>query len=188
VSVATVPEAPSDDTRWRIVQTRMRRLGHTPASLIEVLHAVQEAFGYLDAEALEYVGIALGVPRSKVYGVATFYSYFLLRPPGDHACIVCTGTACYINGARAILDGVARDLHVQPGETTADGRVSLLTARCLGSCSLAPAMILDGDVEGRLTPAGVVERLRALEPATPAGATDAASQPDATQADAEVGT
>jgi bidirectional [NiFe] hydrogenase diaphorase subunit len=154
--------APSDDKRWRIVDTRMRRLGHRPDALIEVLHAAQEAFGFLDSDTLAYVGAGLGVPLSKVYGVATFYSFFTLAPKGEHACVVCTGTACYINGAGQIVAGIGRRLGVAPGETTGDGRLSLLTARCLGSCSLAPAMILDGEVHGKLTTEAVLDRLEAL--------------------------
>jgi len=156
------PDAPSDDMRWRIVDTRMRRLGERPEALIEVLHSVQEAFGYLDTDALAYVGAALGVPPSKVYGVATFYSFFTLKPQGEHACVLCTGTACYINGAGGIVAAIRRALGVGPGETTDDGKLSLLTARCLGSCSVAPAMILDGEVHGKLRPDGVVARLEAL--------------------------
>jgi bidirectional [NiFe] hydrogenase diaphorase subunit len=127
-----------------------------------VLHSVQEAFGYLDGDALAYVGASLGVPLSKVYGVATFYSHFTLKPQGEHACVVCTGTACYINGAAGILAGIGDRLAVRPGQTTEDGKLSLLTARCLGACSLAPAMILDGEVVGNLTPDDAVRRLEAL--------------------------
>ena len=163
MAVATTrPPAPSDDTRWRIVETRMRRLGHRPDALIEVLHSAQEAFGFLDSQTLAFVGASLGVPLSKVYGVATFYSLFTLEPQGEHACVVCTGTACYINGAGGIVAGIRRELGVEPGGTTEDGKLSLLTARCLGSCSLAPAMILDGEVHGKLTAAGVLGRLEAL--------------------------
>ena len=163
MAVATAkPAAPGDDKRWRIVETRMRRLGQRPDALIEVLHAAQEAFGYLDTDALAYVGASLGVPLSKVYGVATFYSFFTLTPQGEHACVVCTGTACYINGAGGIVAAVRRELGVNPGETTPDGKLSVLAARCLGSCSLAPAMILDGEVHGKLTADAVVARLEAL--------------------------
>jgi bidirectional [NiFe] hydrogenase diaphorase subunit len=163
VAVATTtPQAPSDDRRWRIVETRMRRLGQRSDALIEVLHAAQEAFGYLDTDTLDYVARSLRVPLSKAYGVATFYSYFTLKPQGEHACVVCTGTACYINGSGGILAAVRGGLGVGPGETTADGKLSLLTARCLGSCSLAPAMILDGEVHGKLTAAAVVAELEAL--------------------------
>jgi bidirectional [NiFe] hydrogenase diaphorase subunit len=156
------PAPPSDDKRWRIVETRMRRMGRRPDALIEVLHSVQEAFGYLDGDALAYVGGSLGVPLSKVYGVATFYAFFTLKPQGRHACVVCTGTACYINGASGILARIGHDLGVRPGQTTGDGELSLLSARCLGACSLAPAMVLDGEVHGKLTPDGVVARLEAL--------------------------
>ena len=105
------PAPPSEDKRWKIVETRMRRMGDRPSALIEALHAAQEAFGYLDDDALNYVGDTLGVPHSRVYGVATFYSFFTLKPQGEHTCVVCTGTACYINGAKDILAG----LEARPG-------------------------------------------------------------------------
>lgn len=158
----TAPRAPSDDKRWRMVDTRMRRLGFSPDGLIEVLHTAQEAFGYLEPEALDYIGASLGVPPSRVYGVATFYSHFTLKPKGRHTCVVCTGTACYINGAGAILRRIEDDLHVRPGETTEDEEVSLLTARCIGACSLAPAVVLDGRIQGKLGPDDVMNRLEQL--------------------------
>lgn len=156
------PAPPSDDKRWKIVETRMRRMGDRPSALIEALHAAQEAFGYLDDDALNYVGDTLGVPHSRVYGVATFYSFFTLKPQGDHTCVVCTGTACYINGAKEILTGLQRELGVKPKETTPDGRVSLLTARCLGACSLAPAVIVDGDVRGKVNAGELLADLEAM--------------------------
>jgi len=158
----TKPSAPSDDKRWKIVETRMRRLGDRPQALIEALHAAQEAFGYLETDALDYIGDTLGVPHSRVYGVATFYSFFTLKPQGEHTCVVCTGTACYINGAKEIISAFDRSLDIRPKETTADGKVSLLTARCLGACSLAPAVIVDGDVKGKITAAELIEQLEAM--------------------------
>jgi bidirectional [NiFe] hydrogenase diaphorase subunit len=155
-------KAPSDDKRWRIIDARIRRLGHSPDSLIEVLHTAQEAFGYLDRETLEYVGDALGVPPSRTYGVATFYSYFTLKPQGEHTCVVCTGTACYINGAGGIIAGIAKRLNVKPGETTEDNKVSLLTARCIGACSLAPAVVVDGTIHGKLATDEVITTLERL--------------------------
>ena len=146
---ATAPSAPSDDKRWRIVETRMRRLGNRPDGLIEALHSVQETFGYLDDDALRYISASLRVPPSKVFGVATFYHHFTMKPQGEHACVICTGTACYINGAGEILKTVESRLGIKPGQTTSDGELSLLTARCLGACSLAPAAIVDGEVQGR---------------------------------------
>ena len=156
------PSPPSDDKRWKIVETRMRRMGDRPAALIEALHAAQEAFGYLDESALHYVGDTLGVPHSRVYGVATFYSFFTLKPQGEHTCVVCTGTACYINGAKDILAALDRDLGVKPRQTTADGKISVLTARCLGACSLAPAAIVDGDVHGKVDAGALVAQLEAM--------------------------
>ena len=160
--VQAKPSAPSEDERWRIVEARMRRLGNRPDALIEALHATQESFGYIDGDALRYLSDSLAVPPSKVFGVATFYHHFRLQPPGQHACVVCTGTACYINGAGEILTAIQTGLGVKPRETTANGKLSLLTARCLGACSLAPAVVVDGDVEGRVTPSEFVARLEAL--------------------------
>jgi bidirectional [NiFe] hydrogenase diaphorase subunit len=130
----------------------MRRNGFTPDALIETLHTVQNAFGYLDDASLRFVARELDIPLSKVYGVATFYHAFTLKPEGHHRCILCQGTACYIKGSQAILQAVAKAYHIAPGETTEDGEISLLTARCLGSCSLAPAAIMDENVAGNLTP------------------------------------
>jgi bidirectional [NiFe] hydrogenase diaphorase subunit len=156
------PAPPSDDKRWKIVETRMRRMGDRPAALIEALHAAQEAFGFLDEDALHYVGDTLGVPHSRVYGVATFYSFFTLKPQGEHTCVVCTGTACYINGAKDIMTALEKQLGIKPKQTTADGKVSLLTARCLGACSLAPAVIVDGEAKGKVIAADQVAQLEAM--------------------------
>jgi bidirectional [NiFe] hydrogenase diaphorase subunit len=130
----------------------MRRNGYTPDALIETLHTVQNAFGYLDNTSLRFVARELDIPLSKVYGVATFYHAFTLKPEGHHRCILCQGTACYIKGSQAILQAVTRAYHIAPGEMTEDGEISLLTARCLGSCSLAPAALMDENIVGNLTP------------------------------------
>jgi bidirectional [NiFe] hydrogenase diaphorase subunit len=150
------PAAPSQDKRWKIVDATMRRVGQRPRGLIESLHTVQEAFGYLDETALRYVAISLRVPLSRAYGVATFYHFFTLKPAGEHTCVICLGTACYIKGAGQLVDTVKRELGIAPGETTSDRRVSVLSARCLGSCGLAPAVVYDNQVAGKVTP----ERLR----------------------------
>jgi bidirectional [NiFe] hydrogenase diaphorase subunit len=143
------PTPPSDDKRWKLVQATMRRNGNRHDALIETLHTVQESFGYLDDDSLRYVAAALRVPLSRAYGVATFYHFFRLKPAGKHTCVVCTGTACYIKGANHILDVIELTHGVKPGETTADGQVSVLTARCLGACGLAAAVVYDGEVAGK---------------------------------------
>lgn len=150
---------PAEDRRWRMVNRTMRLHGHKPHALIETLHAVQESFGYLDLESLRYVARSLQVPLSRVFAVATFYHYFTMKPPGDHTCVICLGTACYIGGAAGILEKIQTAYQVAPGETTAGNRLSLVTARCLGSCGLAPAGVFDGVVAGKLTPEGVLEKL-----------------------------
>ena len=153
------PAPPTDDRRWRLVDATMRRHGRKPHALIESLHTVQEAFGFLDRESLEYVAGILRVPLSKVFGVATFYHYFNLKPPGRHSCVVCLGTACYIKGSAQIVQSIAEREAIEPGETTPDGRFSLLTARCVGSCGLAPAVVFDGQTSGNLSSAQVLERI-----------------------------
>jgi bidirectional [NiFe] hydrogenase diaphorase subunit len=148
------------DRRWKKMEATMRRYGNEPYALIETLHTVQDTFGYIDEEAMKYIAMVLNVPFSKVYGVATFYHFFNLKPRGTHTCVVCTGTACYIKGAQNLLDTVGHEAGIKPGETTVDGALSLLTARCLGSCSLAPAVVFDGEVAGRLNPPDVLAKIR----------------------------
>src|ERR1019366_7020774 len=100
------PSPPTTDNRWKLVDAAMRKLGYQPHALIETLHAVQESFGYLDEAALKWVAKSLRVPPSTVYGVATFYHFFTLRPQGTHTCVVCLGTACYVKGSAKILDAI----------------------------------------------------------------------------------
>ena len=157
----THPAQPSTDKRWKLVDATMRRTGKSSRSLIETLHTVQEAFGYIDEEALRYVAMSLRVPLSRAYGVATFYHFFTLKPAGKHTCVICLGTACYIKGSRQLLEAVEKDLHVAPGETTADGEISLLTARCLGSCGLAPAVVYDQEVAGKVDAGSLRKRIHA---------------------------
>jgi len=152
------PSPPSADKRWRIVEATMRRNGHQGHALIETLHSIQEAFGYLEPEGLRFVAQSLRVPLSQVYGAATFYHFFTMKPPGRHTCVVCTGTACYINGAPGLLNAMSEKFGIEAGETTPDGELSLLTARCVGSCSIAPVAVFDKDVVGRLSPADMVAR------------------------------
>jgi bidirectional [NiFe] hydrogenase diaphorase subunit len=154
------PKLPSDDKRWRIVEATARRHGREPNALIETLHTVQETFGYLDETALRFVAATLRVPLSRVYGTATFYHFFTLKPKGKHTCVVCTGTACYIKGAPALLSALEREYGIKPGETTPDGELSALTARCLGSCGLAPAVVMDGAVLGKIGPDDMLARIR----------------------------
>ena len=132
------PAPPSDDKRWKMIDVTMRRNGYAGHALIETLHSVQDAFGYLDEPAMQWVAESLNLPLSKVYGVATFYHLFTLKPKGKHTCVICTGTACYIKGADALVEGLAERYKVKPGETTEDNELSVLSARCVGSLRIGP--------------------------------------------------
>src|ERR1700756_3415848 len=150
--IQTVLKHASGDKRFKILEVHMKKHQFRQDALIEVLHKAQELFGYLEDDLLLFVSYKLKLPPSRVYGVATFYHFFSLRPQGRHTCVVCMGTACYVKGAAAVLAAVEGTVHVRAGETTPDGELSLLTARCLGACGVAPAVVLDGRVHGRQTP------------------------------------
>jgi bidirectional [NiFe] hydrogenase diaphorase subunit len=137
----------------------MRKSGFARHALIETLHTVQSSFGYLDDAAIRFVALSLRVPLSQAYGVATFYHYFSLKPPGKHTLTVCAGTACFIKGADKLIAAAEERLGIVPGHTTADGEVSLMTARCVGACSRAPVMLADGEVTGERTPEQLIEQL-----------------------------
>lgn len=156
------PAMPSEDKRWKLVNGHMRRNGYAGHALIETLHSVQSAFGYLDEVSMRFVAGSLDLPLSKVYGVATFYHLFRLAPKGRHACVVCAGTACYIKGATGLIKAVEQRFGAAPGQTTDDDRLSVLTARCVGACGLAPAVVLDGNVLGKLTAPDLLDRIEAL--------------------------
>lgn len=122
-----------------------------PGALMPVLQKAQEIYGYLPIEVQSMVAEGLGISLSEVYGVATFYSQFSLNPKGEHRISVCLGTACYVKGADKILEGLEEKLGIKCGECTSDGVFSLDSCRCVGACGLAPVMMIDDDVYGRMT-------------------------------------
>lgn len=150
----------SSDRRFKQLDITMKRHQYRPDALIEVLHKAQESFGYLEEDVLQYIARGLKLPLSKVYGVATFYHLFSLKPSGAHTCVVCLGTACYVKGSGTILKALERELQVQAGETTADGQVSLTTARCVGACGIAPVVVFDGTVGGKLEADQVIAQIK----------------------------
>jgi bidirectional [NiFe] hydrogenase diaphorase subunit len=160
---------PSGDARFKLIDRTLKRLQHRQDALIEVLHTAQEAFGFLDDDVLIYAAQQLKLPLSWVYGVATFYHFFSLKPQGEHTCIVCLGTACYVKKSGEILAALEQEFGLKPGQTTPDKKLSLAQARCVGSCGLAPVIVLDGDVHGRESTLEALERVRrklAQAPAT----------------------
>jgi bidirectional [NiFe] hydrogenase diaphorase subunit len=155
----SVPEHPSGDKRLKMLDATIKRHQYQQDALIEILHKAQELFGYLETDLLLYIAHVLKLPPSRVYGVATFYHLFSLAPKGVHRCVVCTGTACYVKGAAALLAAVEQSAHIQSGETTLDNQLSLSTARCLGACGIAPAVVFDGTVCGHQTLEEVRDRV-----------------------------
>jgi bidirectional [NiFe] hydrogenase diaphorase subunit len=153
-------EHPSGDKRYKILETHMKRHQNKADALIEVLHKAQELFGFLDDGLLLFVAHGLKLPPSRVYGVATFYHFFRLKPKGAHTCVVCMGTACYVKGADRVLKAVEDQAGIKAGETTKDNQLSLMTARCIGACGIAPAVVYDGAVTARQTPATVLDHVK----------------------------
>lgn len=126
-----------------------------PGELINVLHQTQHAFGYLPAEVQEVIAHSLNISTAHVYGVVSFYSYFTMIPKGKFPISICTGTACYVRGAEKVLEEFKRQLKINVGETTADGKFSLSCLRCVGACGLAPVILVGEKVYGRVSPDGV---------------------------------
>jgi len=155
----TKTAAPSEDKRWKKVDATMKKLDYSPRALIETLHAVQDAFGYIDESAQEYVANQLSIPKSKVFGVTTFYNLFNTKPAGEHTLVLCTGTACYVKGNDKIQEFVKEKYQLNPGETTPDNKLSFVAARCVGACGLAPVMILDGKIMGKMSVEQMKEKI-----------------------------
>ena len=134
-------------------------------ALMPVLQEAQNIFGCVSEDVQKIIAEGLGVTLSEVYGVATFYSQFSLQPKGEYVCGVCLGTACYVKGSQAVLDKLCEELEINAGDTTKDGKFTVQATRCLGACGLAPVMMINDDVFGRLTPAeipGILEKYKAM--------------------------
>lgn len=128
--------------------------------LMRVLQEAQEIYGYLPVEVQRMISLGLDVPMAEIYGVATFYSQFALNPKGEVSIAVCLGTACYVKGSGDIINKVSEILHIESGETSADGKYSLDATRCIGACGLAPVLTINEDVYGRLTVAQIPDILK----------------------------
>ena len=144
------------DIRLEKIKEITEKFKEMKGALIPALHEVQKLYGYLPEEALQVVSKDLDIPMSEIYGVSTFYSQFTLEPKGEHIIKVCLGTACYVKGAQDIIERLSSVLEVEVGKTTSDGKFTLEAARCLGACGLAPVIMVDDKVYGRLIPADVI--------------------------------
>jgi bidirectional [NiFe] hydrogenase diaphorase subunit len=160
-------ESKKSDSRYKRIAAAISKHQRRPDALIEVLHKVQDAFGYIPLDAMRFVSREMRVPPSRVYGVATFYHFFSLKPKGAHNCVICTGTACHVRGAQNLVNEIDRQLHLKPGQTTPDGKLGIQAARCIGCCGLAPAVVLDDQVLAKVEPGALIAALRQHIGATP---------------------
>ena len=140
------------EAKINFIKDVCKSFGNKPGEVINVLHKVQGEDGYLPAEVQELVAKELGIPVSRVYGIVSFYSFFTMTPKGEHPISVCLGTACYVRGAEKVLDELKRQLGINVGEVTPDGKFSLTCLRCVGACGLAPVIEVGEKVYGRMTP------------------------------------
>jgi len=173
LKAAPIPVAPPEAACAQACRERWEKLEaaivahhcpeHPESALIPVLHEAQDLFGYLPQHVLDFVAYRVGVPAATVYGVATFYHHFSLTERGQFRLAVCVGTACYVNGGAKVLHALEERLGIRPGQTTPDGLFSVSEAHCLGACSLAPAVLVNGEVHGRLTPEAAVKLVEALQ-------------------------
>ena len=142
----------ASEKQFMLLKEYIDSISENQGNLMQSLHKAQEIFGYLPIEVQKFISYELDVPLAEVYGVATFYTQFSIEPKGKHKIGVCLGTACYVKGSQQVLDKLSKELKVKVGQTTADNMFTLEATRCLGCCGLAPVMMIDGDVYGKLEP------------------------------------
>lgn len=144
--------------KFEMLDNFIDKIQNKEAELITILHKAQEIFGYIPKEVQLHISRKLTIPAAKVNGVVTFYSYFTEEPKGEHVISVCMGTACFVRGAEGILEELQNELKIKAGQTTEDGKFTIDALRCVGACGLAPVMIVDGKVHGRV----VKENVKAI--------------------------
>ena len=143
-----------------LLEKAMKENNYQESALLEILHKAQEIYGYLDKELLMDISGSLNLPPSHVFGVATFYSLFKLRKPGEHIVTGCLGTACYVKDVEEIMQAIEREFHVKRGGSTADGKLSLFVTRCIGACAMVPNIVVDDEVIGKATKEIVLEKIK----------------------------
>ena len=149
--------------KFEALQLVIDELRNEPGALMRIMQRAQDIFGYLPEEVQNYIAKELDIPVSDIYGVATFYAQFNLEPKGKYIISVCMGTACYVKGSQQVLDKLEEVLEIPAGRTTKDGLFTLNATRCLGACGLAPVIMVNDDVYGRLTPdqiPGIIAKYR----------------------------
>jgi len=149
-----------DDKRKAMLEKAYIQHNYQESGLLEILHSAQGIYGYLDKDLLLDVADSLNLPPSHVYGVATFYNYFKLKKPGMHVVTGCLGTACYVKSVEQIMTAIEQEFSLKRGGSTADGKLSLLSTRCIGACAMAPNIVVDDEVIGKATKEVVIAKIR----------------------------
>lgn len=147
------------DCQVKTIKDICKSFGNQAGELINILHKTQETFGYLPAEVQKVIAGELNISEAKVYGVVTFYAFFTMKPKGKHKISVCMGTACYVRGAEKVVDELKKELNINVGELTPDGKFSLDCLRCVGACGLAPVMLIGDKVYGHIEAGKIKEIL-----------------------------
>jgi NADH-quinone oxidoreductase subunit E len=150
--MTTAPQVPHATAMRDDVARIVAKWKNDPGSLIMVLHDIQERFGYVPRQVTLDLPDLIAVPVARIHEVLTFYHYFKTEPPGKHLVSVCLGTACHLKGGGRVLDGMGQALAVKPGDTTPDKQFHLQSVRCLGCCGMAPVVMVDGNIYGKLKP------------------------------------
>ena len=148
---ATVPFTGTKEQEGELLKV-IAELKGTKGALMPIMQKAQDIYGYLPIEVQKIISDNTGIPLEKIYGVATFYAQFALQPKGKYRVSVCLGTACYVKGSGKIYEKLQEVLNLKEGECTPDGKFSLESCRCVGACGLAPVMMINDDVHGRLLP------------------------------------
>jgi len=148
------------DNRRLLLEKVLKEHNYQESALLEILHRAQEIYGYLDKDLLMDIAGSLNIPPSHVYGVATFYSFFKLRKPGEHIVTSCLGTACYVKEVEQIMEAIEKEFNVKRGGSTPDGKLSLIVTRCIGACAMAPNVVVDDEVIGKATKEIVIEKIK----------------------------
>ena len=153
-------DATKTDPRLKLIAAKIKKENYKPDALIEILHTAQNAYGYLPKSVLGYITKALKLPPSRVYSTVTFYHFFSLKSKGEHTCLVCTGTACYVKGAQALIDELEKGFGLKPGQVTPDNKLGIQVARCIGACGLAPAVVIDEEVQGKIKAEEITAKIK----------------------------
>jgi len=154
-------ELAKTDPRVKLIAAKIKKGDHKADALIEILHTAQNAYGYLPMNVLRYITKELRLPPSRVYSTVTFYHFFSLKSKGEHTCLVCTGTACYVKGAQLILNEIEKQFALKPGQVSADNKLGVQVARCIGACGLAPAVVLDDEVQAKANAGDIINKINA---------------------------